>query len=217
MWNLFPPLPPTVRGRESKFVLTFALPNNKQINKIIMEKEKFSAADIAALRVQAGQSENRQKSAALEFSRIPDAGKFMKPIVKDFVIDGKNVKSLGLLTESGDFVSESALTKSNLLKETVQIKSGNRKGRFMLRMQRLTDLPKFGKSQNEQIANLAGKKFTTEKCEIRTYKAEYLSSPTAFDAVTVKEVNDSTIDELMKKTEVTNGYVFNIFDDETAK
>ncbi len=179
-------------------------------------KEKVTAATIAALRIEAGQSKTRQESAAREISRIPDAGKFVKPIVKEFIIDGKTVKSLGFLTDSNDFVSESALTKANLLKEVVQIKNGNRKGRFMLRMQRLTDLSKFGKSQNEQLANLIGKKFTTEKCEIRAYKSEYLSSPSAFDAVTVKEVNDNTADELLKFTEVTNGYVFTISDDETT-
>ncbi len=183
------------------------------------EKEKFTASDIAALRIEAGQSETRRKNAARVFERIPEKGIFVKPLVKEFTLEDESgetrvVKSVGYLTDKGDFVSESALTKSNILPELVQIKTGERKGRLMLRMQRLTDLRKFGKSQDEQLAGLAGKTFSTKPVEIRVYKAQYLSSAEAFDEVTVvpssvmqeKEI----VDQLLSCTEAATGYEFTI-------
>ena len=179
-------------------------------------KEKITAADIAALRIQAGQSETRQKSAAMEFSRMPKSGIFTKPVVKEFVIDGKTVKSLGFLTATNDFVSESALIKSNITSDAVQIRNGNRKGKYMLKMERLTDLSKFGKSQNEQLANLVGKKFETKPQSIRAYKQEFLVSTAAFDAV-VKDSENELKDVYENCTETANGYVFNISEVEIKK
>jgi hypothetical protein len=178
-------------------------------------KEKVTAADIAALRVQAGQSENRQRSAAMEFNHMPKSGIFIKPIVKELEIDGKKVKSVGLLTSEGDFVSESALIKSNITSDTVQIRNGARKGKFMLRMERLTDLSSFGKSQNEQLANLIGKKFETESKPIRQYKQQFLTSSDAFNEV-VRNSENELKDVYESCTEIANGYVFNISDDETT-
>ena len=185
------------------------------------EKEKISAATIAALRIEAGQSETRRKNAARVFERIPEKGTFVEPVVKEFTLEDESgetrvVKSVGYMTDKGDFVSESALTKSNIMPELVQIKSGARKGRLMLRMQRLTDLRKFGKSQDEQLANLAGHSFTTKPVEIRVYKAKYLESPEAFDDVTVVPGATEVMDEeeikkeLLSCTEASTGYEFTI-------
>ena len=174
-----------------------------------MEKEKFSASDIAALRIQAGQSESRQKSAAMEFNRIPKSGVFVKPTIREFEIDGKKVKSIGLLTNTNDFVSENSLTKSNITRDAVQIRNGNRKGKYMLKMERLSDLSEFGKSQNEQLANLIGKKFETVQKQIRQYKQQFLTNADAFNEV-VKNSEDELKDVYESCTEVATGYVFNI-------
>lgn len=182
----------------------------------MVTKEKFSASDIVALRVEAGQSESRQRSAALEFNRMPKSGVFVKPVIREFEIDGKKVKSIGLLTNTNDFVSESALTKSNITRDAVQIRNGNRKGKYMLKMERLSDLSEFGKSQNEQLANLIGKKFETVQKPIRQYKQQFLTSSDAFDKV-VKNSENELKDVYESCTEIANGYVFNIFDDETVK
>ena len=182
------------------------------------EKEKITASDIAALRVEAGQSETRRKNAARVFERIPEKGVFVTPMVKEFTLEDEGesrvVKSVGYLTDKGDFVSESALTKSNILSELVQIRTGERKGRYMLRMQRLTDLRKFGKSQDEQLANLAGKAFSTKPVEIRAYKAQYLESAESFDGVTVDagavtpESEEEIKKSLLSCTEAATGYEF---------
>jgi hypothetical protein len=183
------------------------------------EKEKISAATIAALRITAGQSETRRRNAARIFERIPENGTFVEPIVKEFELEDESgetriVKSVGYTTTDGDFVSESALIKSNILPELVQIRTGERKGRYMLRMQRLTDLRKFGKSQDEQLANLAGRSFTTKPVEIRVYKAQYLSSPEAFDEVTIDagavtpESEETVKKGLLSCTEAATGYEF---------
>ena len=184
-------------------------------------KEKVTAADIAELRRQAGQSEKRMKNAARVFERTPAEGVFLKPIIKEFEIeqsDGstQKVKSVGYLTSDGSFVSETALTKANVLPALVSIKAGARRGKYMLKMDRLTDLSGFGKSQDEQLANLAGKKFKTVPKEIRVYKQQYLINSAAFDSVVIDEedIDDEqkTINELLKFTEVSNGYEFIITD-----
>lgn len=183
------------------------------------EKEKISAATIAALRIEAGQSETRRKNAARIFERVPENGTFVEPVVKEFTLEDESgetrvVKSVGYMTDKGDFVSESALTKSNILPEIVQIKSGVRKGRLMLRMQRLTDLRKFGKSADEQLANLAGHSFVSKPVEIRAYKAQYLVSAEAFDDVTVVPSSSEVmqekeiVDQLLSCTEAATGYEF---------
>ena len=191
-----------------------------------MEKEKL-VKTIVDLRVAAGQSETKRANAAREFNRVPQSGTFEIPINKEFELidengESRKVISLGLKTKEGDFVSETALTRANLLPELVQIRTGLRRGKKMLRMQRLTDLTPYGKSQNEQLAALCGKKFTAKPVEIRTYKQEFLSSSEAFDAVCVSadSVKDEkkVVDTLLKKTEVTTGYIFEITEpDETAE
>lgn len=184
-----------------------------------MEKEKVTPQLISDLRKQAGQSEKRIKNAARMFERTPESGVFVTPVLKEFELeqpDGttRKVQSLGYLTNKGDFVSESALTKSNILPELVQIRTGERKGRYMLRMQRLTDLRKFGKSQDEQLANLAGKAFSTKPVEIRAYKAQYLESAETFDEVTVDagavtpESEAEIKKSLLSCTEAATGYEF---------
>ena len=81
-------------------------------------------------------------------------------------------------------------------------------------MKRLTDLRKFGKSADEQLANLSDHKFSTKPVEIRAYKAQYLSSAEAFDEVTAspeeleEKGEEALIKELLKKTEAATGYEF---------
>ncbi len=184
-------------------------------------KEKVTAADIAALRVQAGQSEKRIKNAERSFERTPESGVFIRPILKEFLIENEQgvetkVQSLGYLIDNGGFISETALLKSSVEGKLVSIKTGNRRGKYMLKMSRLSDLSKFGKSQNEQLANLAGKKFKALPREIRVYKQQYLINSAAFDNVVVdeKDIDDDeqTINELLKFTEISNGYEFIITD-----
>ena len=182
------------------------------------EKEKISAATIAALRIEAGQSETRRKNAARVFERVPEKGTFVEPVVKEFTLENESgetrvVKSVGYMTDKGDFVSESALTKSDILPELVQIRTGERKGRYMLRMKRLTDLRKFGKSQDEQLANLAKHSFVSKPVEIRAYKAQYLESAETFDEVTVDAgavtpESEETVKKLLSCTEAATGYEF---------
>ena len=183
------------------------------------EKEKISAATIAALRIEAGQSETRRKNAARVFERVPEKGTFVEPVVKEFTLEDESgetrvVKSVGYMTDKGDFVSESALTKSDILPELVQIRTGERKGRYMLRMKRLTDLRKFGKSADEQLANLAKHSFVSKPVEIRAYKAQYLESAETFDEVTVDagavtpESEAEIKKSLLSCTEAATGYEF---------
>ena len=186
------------------------------------QKEKITAADIAALRVQAGQSEKRIKNAARMFERTPEKGVFVKPVLKEFELeqpDGttQKVQSLGYLIDNGGFISETALLKSNVEDKLVSIKTGARRGKYMLRMSRLTDLTKFGKSINEQLAALEGKKFQAIPREIRVYKQQYLANSAAFDNVVIdeKEIDNDeqkAINELLRFTEISNGYEFIITD-----
>lgn len=185
-------------------------------------KEKINAQLIHELRVQAKQSEKRIKNAARVFERTPESGVFVKPILKEFLIENEpgvetKVQSLGYLTDNGGFISETALLKSNVEGKLVSIKTGNRKGKYMLKMSRLTDLSKFGKSTDEQLAALEGKKFQAIPKEIRVYKQQYLTNSAAFDNVVIdgKDIDDDeqkTINELLKFTEVSSGYEFIITD-----
>ena len=185
-----------------------------------MEKEKL-LQKINDLRAKANQSETKIRNAARVFERMPLEGTFDEPVLKTFDLeqpDGsiRKVESLGLSTKEGGFVSEAALTRANIVPKLVQIKSGARRGKYMLRMERLNDLSKYGKSQNEQLVGLCGKSFKASQTEIRVYKQKYLESTQAFDNVTVNENEvkneKEIIDELMKKTEISNGYTFEITD-----
>ena len=133
--------------------------------------------------------------------------------VKEFTLtnDGKTtvVKSLGIFTKNGDFISENSLTKQHLEGVLTSVKTGGRKGRFILKSERLTNLNKFGKSLNEQMLKLKGKSFTTVKKDVRNYQQQFLTTET-FDEVCQKDNSEESLQDALKKTEIVNGYVFNI-------
>ena len=176
--------------------------------------EVKTVEDLTNLRKSLGQSQKKIDNASAEFETIPSEGVFAKIGVKEFTIkdsDGKTqvVKSLGLFTKDGSFISENNLTRQHLEQTLTSVKTGSRKGRFILKSTRLTDLSKFGKSLNQQMLNLVNKSFTTEKRDVRNYQQKYLTSAT-FDEVCQKDNSDASLKDALSKTEIVNGYVFNI-------
>ena len=169
--------------------------------------------DLVNLRKKLGQTDKKINNASAEFTTIPEKCVFDEIWVKEFILtnDGKTqvVKSLGIYTQSGDFVSENNLTKQHLEQVLTSVKTGKRRGLFILKSDRLTNLNKFGKSLNEQMLNLKGKSFTTVKKDVRNYQQAYLTTDT-FDEVCQKDNSSESLEEALKKTEIVNGYVFNI-------
>lgn len=170
--------------------------------------------ELVKLRKAIGQSQKKIDNASAEFTTIPEEGVFAKIGVKEFTLtdnDGKaqTVKSLGLFTKDGDFISETALTRQHLEEVLTCVKTGSRKGRFILKSERLTNLNRFGKSLNEQMLNLVNKSFTTEKRDVRNYQQKYLTSAT-FDEVCQKDNSDASLKDALSKTEIVTGHVFNI-------
>ncbi len=170
---------------------------------------KLSIDDIHQLRKAAGQSDKKIANAAMEFIRTPQSGVFGKVITKTFVIDNNEVTSVGLELVGGGFISETAITKQNLLPQLNRIKSGKRSNKYCLKSVRLTDLSNLGASQDSQLFNLQGKSFKTEQKEIRQYKNEYLDT-VKFDAVCSSVDSDEALKSALEKTEIGTGYVFNI-------
>lgn len=169
--------------------------------------------DLVNLRKKLGQTDKKINNASAEFTTIPEEGVFDEIGVKEFTLtnDGKTqtVKSLGLFTKSGDFISENNLTRQHLEEVLTSVKTGKRRGLFILKSDRLTNLNKFGKSLNEQMLNLKGKSFTTVKKDIRNYQQKYLTTDT-FDEVCQEDNSDESLKDALGKTEIVNGYVFNI-------
>lgn len=170
--------------------------------------------ELVKLRKAIGQSEKKIQNASAEFTTIPEEGVFAKIGVKEFTLidsDGKKtvVKSLGLFTKDGSFVSETALTRQHLEEVLTCVKTGSRKGRFILKSERLTNLNKFGKSLNEQLLNLVNKSFTSVKRDVRNYQQQYLTSAT-FDEVCQEDNSDASLKDALSKTEIITGYKFNI-------
>jgi hypothetical protein len=198
-----------VGGSESKFNLQIAATNKQLKKNIKMSKEILTANDVSELRRSIKQSETKIANSAREFASVPQSGTFVDIISKTFVIDGVERQSIGLLTDKGDFVSESCLQRSDIIDEPVKIKNGARKGKFMLRMKRLNDLSKFGRSNDAQLVGLKGKAFTTKKTDITQYKREFLKDATAFDAVC--KTTEAALKAVFKNsTEIGTGYIFDI-------
>ncbi len=170
--------------------------------------------DLIKIRKDLGQSQKKIDNASAEFASIPTEGVFAGIGVKEFTLtgnDGKTqtVKSLGLFTKNGEFISENNLTRQHLEEVLTSVKTGKRRGLFILKSDRLTNLNKFGSSLNEQMLNIVGKSFTTVKKDIRNYQQKYLTSET-FDEVCQKDNSDASLKDALSKTEIVNGYVFNI-------
>lgn len=178
-------------------------------------KEKIeikNVKDLTNLRQTLGQSKKKIDNASTEFASIPTEGRFARIGVKEFTLkddDGKEttVKSLGLFTENGEFISENNLTRQHLGEVLTSVKTGKRRGRFILKSDRLTNLSKFGGSLNDQMLNLQGKSFTTEKMDIRNYQQQYLTTDT-FDDVCQKDNSPEALKDALSKTEIVNGYKF---------
>lgn len=170
--------------------------------------------DLRELRAKLQQSKKKQINADTEFATIPEEGVFDRIDVKEFILtgnDGKTqtVQSLGIYTKNGEFISENTLTKQHLSEVLTSVKTGTRKGKFILKSERLTNLNKFGKSLNQQLLNLVNKSFTTEKREIRNYQQQFLTTE-RFDEVCQSDNSDASLKDALSKTEIVNGYVFNI-------
>ena len=177
-----------------------------------MNKEKLTldnTSDVQNLRKSIGQSEKKMLNSAQEFSSIPEKGIFSHIGTKKFDIPGVGVRhSLGLFTTDGDFLSENTLTKQNLLDILTEIKNGTRKGKFMLKSERLNDLSKFGKSLDAQLISLQGLSFETQKLtDVKQYKQEYLTSET-FDNVCQDSNTKTALKNANECTELGTGYKF---------
>ena len=177
-----------------------------------MSKEKLALVNTSAvqnLRKSIGQSEKKMLNSAQEFSTIPERGTFSHVGTKEFNIDGVGVKqSLGLYTVDGDFISENTLIKQSLLDELTEIRNGTRKGKFMLKSERLNDLSKFGKSLDAQLIGLQGVEFTSEKLsDVKQYKQEFLSAQT-FDQVCQDGNTKAALRAANDCTEIGKGYRF---------
>ena len=171
-----------------------------------------SVSDLVELREQLKQSKKKQDNANMEFTSIPEEGVFHRIGVKEFTLkddDGKSttVKSLGIFTKNGEFISENTLTKQNLGEVLTSVKTGARKGLFILKSDRLTSLNKFGATLNAQMLKLQGKSFTTVKKDIRNYQQQYLTSET-FNEVCQEDNSPASLESALKKTEIVNGYTF---------
>ena len=182
---------------------------NKESKELISVK---NVSDLMELREQLQQSKKKQANANTEFTTIPEEGVFDRIGVKEFTLanDDKTttvVKSLGLFTKNEDFISENNITKQHLQDVLTSVKTGDRRGKFILKSERLTNLNKFGKSLNEQMLNLVGKSFTTVKKNVRNYQQQYLTSET-FDEVCQKENDNAALQNALSKTEIVNGYEF---------
>lgn len=171
-----------------------------------------SVEDLLKLREDLGQSKKKRDNSNAEFTSIPEEGVFARIGVKEFTLkddDGKEttVKSLGIFTKNGEFISENTLTKQHLEEVLTSVKTGARRGRFILKSERLTNFNKFGKSLNEQMLNLVNKSFTTVKRDVRNYQQAFLTSET-FDQVCQKDNSVKSLEDALSKTEIVNGYKF---------
>ena len=182
------------------------------MSKELIEVKKVE--DLVKLREKLGQTQKKRDNANTEFTTIPEEGVFSHIGVKEFTLtnDDKTtttVKSLGIFTKNDEFISENSLTKQHLDEVLTSVKTGDRKGKFILKSDRLTNLSKFGGSLNAQMLKLVGKSFTTVKKDVRNYQQKYLSTDT-FDEVCQVDNSNESLKDALSKTEIVNGYVFNI-------
>lgn len=175
------------------------------MNEIII----VSVDKMSDVRKQAGQTEKRIKNSAQEFISIPESGTFSHIGIKEFDIPNVGLrKSVGLYLTDGGFVSENALNAQKLISEFVEIKNGERKGKFMLKSERLTDLSNFGYSADARLVALQGKTFkTTPVQDCRVYKSENLEK---FDTVVFEKSNAETLKKALNCTETKKLYIFTI-------
>jgi len=165
-----------------------------------------NAADLSELRLSIGQSTKKVNSSKQEFNSTPESGTFHHIGTKEFTIDGKPVMSLGFYLDEAEtvFVSENAIRASNTTETLFQIKQGDNKGLYMLKQERLSDLSSFGNSSDNQMINLVGKSFKTQKVDTRVL--------IAFDKdkIFAKDKTESDLAKLWDNTEPKSQYIFTI-------
>ena len=175
------------------------------MNEIII----VSVDKMSDVRKQAGQTEKRIKNSAQEFISIPESGTFSHIGIKEFDIPNVGLrKSVGLYLTDGGFVSENALNAQKLLKELTKVKNGERKDKFILKSERLTNLSSFGYSADARLVALQGKSFKAIKQpDCIVYKSTALEK---FDTVVVTTDTPVNLEKVLKQTETKQLYKFEI-------
>lgn len=175
------------------------------MNEIII----VSVDKMSDIRKSAGQTDKRIKNSAQEFISIPESGTFSHIGVKEFDIPNVGLrKSVGLYLTDGGFVSENALNAQKLLSELIKVKNGDRKDKFILKSERLSDLSSFGYSADQRLVALQGKSFKAIPLpECRVYKSAALEK---FDTVVVTSDTPANLDKVLKQTETKKLYKFEI-------
>lgn len=153
---------PNLFGRESKFAFKLSVQkknNQKQKNKM----EKIGIDEMSVIRREAGQSDKKVANSAQEFISTPEEGEFDYVGTKEFDIPNVGLRtSVGLHLVGGGFISENAINAQNIQLELVEIRTGENKGKFMLKSERLSNLANLGFSADARLIALQGKKFKTE-------------------------------------------------------
>ena len=168
-----------------------------------MEKIEITTATIASLRLEAGQKEQKIHSSAQIFATTPENGTFHHPGVKEFTLPAdadtpeRKVKSLGYFTgedeTTASFISENSIFARTITEEPVQIKSGPRAKKWMLKQQEISPkLRSLGNSQDLRMVALCGKSFTTKPVNGKTFKREVFI-PTNVDKMMFAESKDDAV------------------------
>ena len=143
-----------------------------------MEKrlEQLTAEAVSSLRKEAGQSERKITSSAAEFAAVPEIGEFAEIGMKEFLLNGQKVVSVGLFTTEGFFISENSIFSSSLTGELFQISKTSTSpnaGKWMLKQERLNPkLWDLAPSADKRLISLVGRRFKTSKVNGLVYKSD---------------------------------------------
>lgn len=176
--------------------------------------EKINAGTIASLRLEAGQNEKKIANSAQIFASTPESGTFAKPGIKEFTLpDGRIVKSLGYFTSedetTADFISENSIFARTVTERPAQIKSGNRKGKWMFAQDEISPkLRKLGNSQDSRMASLHGKSFITNPIDGKTFKSETFEKVDEMMFATTEK----GLDKIAKNLEAKRFHEFTVTD-----
>lgn len=167
---------------------------------------------IASLRVDANQNENKVKNSALVFVTIPEIVFCHHPGIKDFEIDGKPVKSLGYFDgedeTTANFVSENTIFARNITEEPVEIRTGPRAKKWMLKQVEVTPaLRKLGNSQDLRMVALQGKTFKTTPKVGKAFKS-IVFEPTNIDTMMFAENSAKVIANVVPNLEAKTYHEF---------
>jgi hypothetical protein len=152
--------------------------------------------NISEVRTNIGQSDKKVKNAMMEFNKTPESGEFEKVTTKEFDIPEVVLRtSLGMMTTSGEFVSENTIFASTVTDIVIPIANGDNKGKHMLKQDRISGSDVWGaNSQDKRLFALIGKSFTTEQVPGRALKSyDIAEMMTLGKTVTeVKKLKDNT-------------------------